>query len=172
MINCSGNKGATFFPPLDAAYEFFCTYTHTYIFTFYCYCEPRAVTRVSEANEWSEKSNWHKRHLTTFSFIFCIYGIYANIFRHVDDMPFCIKRHLTIMVWFAHCNRGRWMEESWRRRTENSISPNYLLSFEEYRTVVYLKQDILCVCQLHQQLSQKLDLFGPRARTSMYRAAE
>ena len=64
------------------------------------------------------------------------------------------------------------MEESWRRRTENSISPNYLLSFEEYRTVVYLKQDILCVCQLHQQLSQKLDLFGPRARTSMYRAAE
>ena len=38
MINCSGNKGATFFPPLDAAYEFFCTYTHTYIFTFYCYC--------------------------------------------------------------------------------------------------------------------------------------
>ena len=63
------------------------------------------------------------------------------------------------------------MEESWRRRTENSISPNYLLSFEEYRTVVYLKQDILCVCQLHQQLSQKLDLFGPRARTSMYRAA-
>ena len=64
------------------------------------------------------------------------------------------------------------MEESWRRRTENSISPNYLLSFEEYRTVVYLKQDILCVCQLHQQLSQKLDLFGPRARTSMYRAAQ
>ena len=65
MINCSGNKGATFFPPLDAAYEFFFAHTLTHIYLLSIVIANRCNT--SERRERViRKVKLTKRHLTTF----------------------------------------------------------------------------------------------------------